>query len=354
MLIAADKLRHFTTQLFLRGGATPYESEVTADHLVLANLKGHDSHGVGMAPSYVHAMRRGNLQPDQHAEIVIDSGAVVLIEGHEGFGQVIGKEAMDIGLQRAQQHGLACVGVRNSYHLGRIGTYGEQCGEAGMVSVHFVIAVGHQPQVSPWAGRTARIQTNPFCCSVPRDNDDPIVLDMATSAIAMGKVRVAYNAGTKVLDGALRDHNGEPTNDPRVAFEDPRGTMGPFGTYKGYGLATMCELLGGALIGQWTMQPGNPRVGTSINHMLTFILKPSVFGPTDKFQEEVSAFVAYMHETEPAKGHDRVRIAGEPEREALAIRSVDGIPIDDKSWNDLCRAAKVAGLSDEEIEEMTI
>ena len=120
--------------------------------------------------------------------------------------------------------------------LGRIGTYAERCGDAGMVSVHFVNVVGHAPLVSPWGSRERRLQTNPFCVAVPRDDDSPIVLDMATSAIAMGKVRVAYMSGKAVPEGALLDHEGMPTTDPRTMFEAPVGALGPFGTYKGYGL----------------------------------------------------------------------------------------------------------------------
>src|SRR4029450_2103420 len=145
---------------------------------------------------------------------------------------------------------VVCVGLRNAHHLGRIGAYGEPCGRAGLVSIHFANVVGHEPQVSPWGGRERRMTTNPFCCVVPQESAPPIVLDMATSAIALGKVRVAFLKGEPVPDGVLVDAEGKPTNDAEVMYQAPFGALGPFGQHKGYGLALMCELLGGALAGE--------------------------------------------------------------------------------------------------------
>lgn len=349
MRIAAEKLQLFTSDLFVAAGADRADADQTAEHLVLANLKGHDSHGVVMAPSYVGNIERGFLDPRAHIEIVRDSGSVLLIDGCTGFGQVVGREATAVGIARARENGIACVGLRNAHHLGRIGAYGEMCAEANMVSIHFVNVVGHEPLVAPYNGAERRLQTNPFCAVAPRDNAPPIVLDMATSFIAFGKVKVAYNAGNLIRDGALVDHNGLPTNDPRVMFSEQGGAVLPFGLYKGYGLALMCELFGGALVGEWTMQPEHERVGTVINNMLMLVLNPEVFGGTERFQHEVTAMVDYLHDTQPAKGVDRVRIPGEPERETMAERSVEGIPLDDQTLSELLNAAKAVGMSDSEM-----
>lgn len=351
MVINADRLCRFVTRVFVAAGADEAFAKETAEHLVLANLKGHDSHGVGMLPTYVGNIVRGNLHPNAHMAVRRDKGAVVLADGCFGFGQVVGREATELAIARAKENGLVCVGLRNAHHLGRIGTYGELCGEAGLVSVHFVNVVGHQPLVSPWGSRERRLQTNPFCTVVPRDGDAPIVLDMATSAIAMGKVRVAYMSGKPVPDGILRDHEGKPTNDPKTMFEAPVGSLGPFGTYKGYGLALMCELLGGGLAGEWTMQPGHERVGTVVNNMLMFVLDPDAFGGREAFQREVLAMVDYAKSAAPAEGFDRVRIPGEPEIEAMAERSANGIPIDDNSWQALLDAARQAGMGEDEIRD---
>jgi len=353
MLIDHEKLAEFVSRIFLGAGSTPEAAAKVAHHLVAANLKGHDSHGVGMVPAYVGNIRAGHLKVDAEAKVIRDQGAVLLVDGQFGFGQVVGSQATDLAIARARETGIVCMGVRNCHHLGRIGSYGEQCGEAGMVSMHFVNVVGHGPLVSPFAGRERRMSTNPFCCVVPRVDDMPIVLDMATSAIAQGKVRVAYNKGEPVPAGSLLDHQGTATSDPKVMFEEPFGSLGPFGAHKGYGLAVMCELLGGGLAGQWTAQPANPRDNTIVNHMLMMVLDPAAFGGLERFQAEVSAMVEYLHSATPAQGVDKVRIPGEPEREFAAVRSVQGIPIDPTSWATITKAAVAAGLSETEIERLT-
>jgi uncharacterized oxidoreductase len=353
MLIAQDTLTRFTAEIFITAGAPDAHAHTVAEHLVEANLKGHDSHGVGMIPHYIHNLQQESMSPGAEIEVVKDNGAVLLVDGNRGFGQVVGRQATALALERVRETGIVCLGLRNAHHLGRIGGYGEQCGNAGFISLHFVNVVGHPPQVSPWAGRERRLGTNPFCCVVPRPGDTPVVLDMATSAIAQGKVRVAHMKGEPVPDGALVDAEGVPTNDPGVMFSDPAGALGPFGAHKGYGLALMCELLGGALAGEW----GRPAIrganDTIINHMLMFVLDPEAFGNRSAFESELRDVIEYMHSTTAAKGHDRVRIPGEPELESLAERSANGIPVDDNSWSAILRTADRAGLSPERVGELT-
>ena len=278
----------------------------------------------------------------------------MVVDGQFGFGQVVGREAADLAIERVNNTGVVCMGVRNCHHLGRIGTYAEHCAAAGLVSIHFVNVVGHDPQVSPWGGRERRMTTNPFAVAVPRQDAPPVVLDMATSAVALGKVRVAYNAGKQVPPGALVDHEGSPTTDPAVMYEQPFGALGPFGQHKGYGLAVMCELLGGALAGEWTAQPENHRSHHIVNHMFMCVVDPQAFGGVDKFRTEVDAMVDYLYSTTPAKGFDRVRVPGDPERESMTQRLADGIPVDDNTWDGVVKAATAAGMSAERIEQLTV
>jgi len=349
MLISADQLTKLVESIFTSQGAAPAFAHEVAAHLVAANLKGHDSHGVGMTPAYVNNIRAGLLKVDAEASVIKDNGAVMVIDGQFGFGQVVGRQAMDLLIERVKSTGVVCAGVRNCHHLGRIGTYAEQCAEAGLVSIHMVNVVGHEPQVSPWGGRDRRMTTNPFTCAVPRHQEDPVVLDMATSAVALGKVRVAYNAGKEVPAGALVDHEGTPTTNPAVMYEKPFGALGPFGQHKGYGLAVMCELLGGALAGEWTAQPENHRSHHIVNHMFTCVVDPAAFGGLDKFHHEVTAMVDYLHSATPAKGVDKVRVPGEPERESMAQRLADGIPVDETTWSAVLGAAQVAGMSEADL-----
>lgn len=347
MNIEKERLVGFAAQVFERVGTNTDKATEVAEHLVAANLKGHDSHGVGMIPNYIGSALDGKMSVNADAKIALDKGAVLLVDGQRGYGQVVGRQATEMGIERARAQGIACVGARDCHHLGRIGTYGEIAAAAGLVSIHFVNVVGHQPFVAPWGGRQKRMQTNPFCCAVPTSGE-PIVLDMATSAIALGKVRVAAHKGVPVPEGSLFDAEGVPTNDPGAIAKG--GALGPFGQHKGYGLALICELLGGGLAGEWTMSDtGKQEEVVTINHMLMFIVDPDLFGGAEHFRREVTAMESWLRDSEPAVGFDKVRLPGEPERETMAERLTNGIPIDDGSWGAITAAARKAGMPDEEI-----
>jgi uncharacterized oxidoreductase len=216
--------------------------------------------------------------------------------------------------------------------------------------MHYVNVVGHDPQVAPFGGTRPRLSTNPFCCAIPIEGRDPIVLDMATSAIAAGKVRVARNSGLQVPEGSLIDHEGNPTTDPNVILQDPPGAQIHFGKHKGFGLAFVCELLAGALTGAWSIQPGNERKGTVVNHMLTFILNPEVVGDKQKFTAEAIAMIDYMKSTPTARGVDSVLIPGEPERIAQKDRMANGISIDETSWEGILKAGEAVDFNREQVQ----
>lgn len=243
---------------------------------------------------------------------------------------------------------MACLALRNACHIGRIGAYGEQCAEAGLISMHHVNVVGSGPAVAPFGGREARMLTNPYCCALPRADGDHIVLDFATSAIAIGKLRVAFMKGELAPPGALVDASGQPTDDARTFFAgEGRSMLLPFGLHKGGGMQILCELLGGALAGQWTMQPGADRAfGAAVNNMLSIVIDPDAFGSRAAFEAEAEAMIGYIRSTAPAEGFDRVRLPGDPERESLARRLADGIPIDDNTWAQIRQAGQSVGLEE--------
>src|SRR5580698_3914695 len=156
MLIHAEPLTRLTAAILERAGAEAERAGICADHLVEANLKGHDSHGVGMAPAYVSWIAAGKLRPNQRGEVVQDSGAILVVDGGYGLGAAVARETIELAIARARQFGVACVALRNSCHIGRVGTYGEQCADAGMVSTHYVNVVGGGPTVTPFGGREPR------------------------------------------------------------------------------------------------------------------------------------------------------------------------------------------------------
>ena len=350
MRIDQRPLIQVAAAILQKAGAELDRAQAVAEHLVAANLKGHDSHGVGMIPNYVKSMMSELIHPQNDALLTRDSGAVLTFDGNLGFGRVVGMQAMDQGIERAKSHGISCVALGNAAHLGRIGAFAEHCAEAGLISTHYVNVVGHDPMVVAYGGRDRRFITNPFCCAVPRADGQHVVLDMATTTVAAGKVRVAYMKGEPVPDHSLVDRNGVETTDASVIFsKDGGGAMQPFGLHKGYGLMVMCELLGGALGGNFTMQPGNPRIGATLNNMLSVILDPSAIGDLAAYDAEVTAMIDYIYASEAADGVEKVLIPGDPERQSLAARSRDGIDIDENSWQDITNAATAAGLSEKEI-----
>src|SRR5688500_1801222 len=176
------------------GGSDAGEARLVAENLVTANLLGHDSHGIGMIPRYVDALLEGGLSVNQHPRVKLDSGAMLSLDGCQGYGQVIGHEAMAMAIERAKAHGLCIMALGRSHHLGRIGQWGEQAVNQGLVSIHFVNVIS-RAIVAPHGGADARFGTNPVCIAIPVPGEPPFVLDMATSAVAQGKVRVAHNKG---------------------------------------------------------------------------------------------------------------------------------------------------------------
>jgi uncharacterized oxidoreductase len=284
---------------------------------------------------------------------VRDAGAVLTIDGDLGFGQVVAKETMDHGIARAKQLGICAIGLRNAHHIGRIGHWAEQCAREGLVSFHFVNVAGH-PQVAPFNGIDGRFGTNPFCAAFPRAGREPVVLDFATSSIAVNKTRVAYNKGLQVPPGCLMDHEGKPTTDPRVMHEPPFGSLNTFGGYKGYGLAAMCEIFAGALSGGFTTR-AETRNTTSVivNCMLSVIIDPAAFDAPHA-QAEADAFIAWVKAAPTLEGKGEIYMPGEPERRMRAERGEQGIPIDTTTWNQIVAAARTAGVAEDEIARLRL
>jgi uncharacterized oxidoreductase len=323
------------------GGSNATEARLVAENLVTANLLGHDSHGIGMIPRYIDAVLEGGLAPNQHPKATVDTGALLALDGCKGYGQVIGREAMQMAIERTKKLGSCVMTLGNSHHLGRIGHWAEMAVARGFVSIHFVNVISHA-RVAPYGGRDARFGTNPCCIGVPLPGEAPFLLDYATSAVAQGKMRVAHNKGEKVPPGRLIDTEGHPTNDPRYAVVPPFGAMLPFGEYKGYGMAIACELLGGALTGGGTWHYEESSKQRVMNGMLAIVIDARRLGTASAFEREARLFLDWLRKARPAPGFDRVRIAGEPEREMRAKRARDGIPVDETTWEEIqCAADKV-------------
>jgi hydroxycarboxylate dehydrogenase B len=351
MIFQEKNLVRAIEAIALAGGSKPEEAKLVAENLVIANLTGHDSHGVGMMPRYVEALLEGGLHPNRKVEVKLDGGALLALDGGAGYGQSIGLQETRLAIERAKQHGLSITTLGNSHHLGRIGHWAEMAVAEGLVSLHFVNVISFA-RVAAYGGADGRFGTNPVCIGIPLPGEAPFLLDMATSAVAQGKLRVAHNKGVKIPLGWLIDRDGNPTDDPKWGVVQPFGAMQTFGGHKGYGLAVACELLGGALTGggTWHYPEGTKR--RVLNGMLSIVIDPERLGTKETFERETREYLDWIRKSPPAPGFDRVRIAGEPEREYRAARERDGVPVDESTWKEILGAAAKLKIPAEKIEAL--
>ena len=350
-LFQKDVLARCVEAVVAAGGSDAREARIVAENLVTANLTGHDSHGVGMIPRYIDSLLEGSLKVNQHPRMQFDGGAMISLDGQSGYGQVIGLEAMEIGIGRAKQHGMCLMGLGRSHHLCRIGQWAEQAVAAGLISIHFTNVLSRSI-VAPFGGADARFGTNPMTVGIPIPNEPPFILDMATSAVAQGKIRVAHNKREKVSPEWLIDNHGQPTDDPRYGVIEPFGALRTFGLHKGYGLAVVCELLGGALTGGGTWHSDDRSKKRVWNGMFTILIDPKRLGTGDVFAQETTAFLESLRRSPVAPGVDKVRIAGEPERETRAKREREGIAVDDNTWAEILAAGEKLKLPRAELEKI--
>ena len=329
-----------------------------AANLVMANLSGHDSHGVGMLPRYVDAVLEGGLKPNAAARVTADLGSMLALDGQRGYGQVVGEQAMQMAIARAKAHGSCIMSLAQAHHLGRIGHFAEMAAAQGLVSLHFVNVLS-RAVVAPWGGADGRFGTNPCCIGIPLAGrpdragsapaDAHFILDFATSRVAQGKMRVAYNQGQQVAPGTLIDEHGQPTTNPGVVVvPQANGLLGAlltFGEHKGFGLAVACELLGGALSGSGTWHQADAApVRAVVNGMLSILIDPARLGTQASFEQEALAFVDWVQASPPGPDGEGVQIAGDPERAARAQRQRDGIVVDTQTWQEILDAGRKVGV----------
>lgn len=348
-----EQLHRFAVTVLAAAGSCHEEVEIVARHLVEANLAGHDSHGIGMIPTYVKSLQVGALVANATLQPVLDQGSMMLFDGQRGYGQRMAREAMVTAIERCRDTGLVFMGLRNAHHMGRIGSYGEQSIAAGLLSLHFVNVVDHRPLVAPFRGTAARYSTNPICFAMPATTDSAaVLLDMATSKTALGKVRVAMNKGEQMAAGTLYDGAGKATTDPAVMFTEPFGAITSLGEHKGYGIALFCELLAGVLTGGGTIQPNNPQLGGIVNHMATILVDPQRLVDHQWMAAEIAALVAYVKSAPAENPECPVLVAGEPEMLVRAEREQNGIPVDMTTCEQLVAAAQQVGIDPRKAEAL--
>ncbi len=324
--VQETELDRFTRQVFEACGMTPEGAAILADNLVQGELHGLGSHGVSrLLPTYAQRLLGGGINPRPTLRVLSRRGTTGVVDGDAGPGALVGQFAMDLVLEMAREFGSGWVTARNSQHFGAAFLFARRALPLGMIGFATTAAI---PMVLPYGGKRPALGTNPLCVAVPGGERGNIILDMATSVVARGKVQVAVLEHKDIPLGWAVDADGNPTTS---AVEGAKGYLLPLGAYKGYGLATIVEVFSSVLSGA--------AVASEIGAMFTDASTPQRMGhffgaldvagflPVDEFRARVDALIAYLKSVPKADGVEEILVAGEPEARRAAVNRVAGIPL---------------------------
>lgn len=330
-VVQPGRLKEVGAALLRAAGASQNEAEAVAEGCVSANLAGHDSHGVIAIPNYIERIKAGHIVPGEKWTIVQESPTTTVIDGHWGFGFYVNTRAMELTIEKARVSNLAACTVFRQSHVGRLAAYPLMAARAGMIGIATADSGRSSKMVAPFGGREARLGTNPISIAVPSDLDGPLYLDMATSAVAAGKVSLAVARNEPIPQGWVVSKDGKMTTDPRDLKQG--GALLPLGGsegYKGSGLAAVVEILCGILTGLgFGVEPsGRHNDGTFMA-----VFNVEAFRPLKEFKREVADFGRYLNATPPSEGSQGVLYPGEIEHRTETLRRETGIDIEDATWD---------------------
>src|ERR1017187_668190 len=332
-IVQADRLTRIGAALLKAAGASEEEANAVAVGCVNANLAGHDSHGIIAIPTYIDRIKVGHIVPGAKWTIVQESPTTTVIDGHWGFGFHVNAKAMALTIEKAKTANVAACTVFRQSHVGRLATYPMMAMREGMIGLATADSGRSPKAVAPFGGREARLGTNPISIAVPSDLEAPFYLDIATSAVAAGKVMLSVARGEQVPKGWIVDSEGRQTTDPR-AFRQGGALLPLGGTegYKGSGLAAMVEVLCGLLTG---LGFGVEPTGRHNDGCFMAVFNVAAFRPLKDFKKEVAEFARYLKATPPSEGSTGVFYPGEVEYLREQQRRVSGIDVEDATWDKL-------------------
>lgn len=343
MCVTSDRLLRFSAECLHKLGLSEGDAELTARSLVWASLRGVDSHGLVLLKEYAERIRLGGIDPVSSASIVTETATTAVMDAGSGVGQVAASQAMKLAIEKAAQTGVGMVGVRNSSHFGAAAFYSMMAVEHQMIGF---ASTNAPPSMAPWGGKARLLGTNPFSVAIPAKTYPPIVLDMATSASAWGKVFIAMQQGKKIPLTWVLDKNGEPTDDPAIALDG--GLIQPLGGYKGYGLSLMVDILTGVLTGgafadhlpAWNDKAQPQQCG----HLLAAV-RIDAFIEYNDFCERIDELITTIKHSPLAANSDRIYVPGEIEYESEQQRRAHGIPVHAALKEDLITLAADLGVT---------
>lgn len=340
-IFSGDYLKNLGTDIFCACGAPRDEARIVANELVEANLMGLDSHGVVRYIWYVEEVLNGHIKPGAPVEILKETPTTAVVDCGFNFGPVGANRMVDIACQKAKKCHVSCVVSWRNHHVGRLGAYVQKIAEYGM----FAFATATSPKsghyVSPWGGKEGRLATNPLAYAVPTSGY-PVVLDMSTSMISEGQIRILMHEDKPIPAGCVLDADGNPTTDPKAFYGPPRGTILSLGGtmgYKGFGLSLLVEILGSTLVGETISEEYN-----YMNGLCLIVIDPGAFCGIDRFTELMDQVCEYTTTVSTAPGFDEVVMPGALDFRTREVRKVHGIPLDDHTWELITNAAQKVGV----------
>ena len=342
--IQADRLTRISAALLKAAGASDEEASAVAVGCVNAHLAGHDSHGIIAVPTYIDRIKAGHIVPGAKWTIVQESPTTTVIDGHWGFGFHVNAKAMALTIEKAKTANVAACTVFRQSHVGRLAAYPMMAMREGMIGLATADSGRSPKHVAPFGGREARLGTNPISIAVPSDLEAPFYLDMATSAVAAGKIMLSVARKEEIPKGWIIDAEGRHTTDPTQYRKG--GALLPLGGsegYKGSGLAAMVEVLCGLLTG---LGFGVEPTGRHNDGCFLAVFKVDAFRPLAEFKREVTEFARYLKDTPLSEGSNGVFYPGELEYLREQERRKNGIEIEDATWTTLRNLAAELKLND--------
>jgi LDH2 family malate/lactate/ureidoglycolate dehydrogenase len=333
----AEYLKNFTAAVFMHFGVAEADAWQAANVLSRSDLRGIDSHGVARLHTYFEMLELGRINPKPDIKIVREKSSVATVDGDNGLGLVVGPKANEIAMEKAERHGSGWVSVCNSNHFGIAGYYPLQALERDLIGWAMTNST---KLVAPLWGAERMLGTNPIAIAFPGHREAPIVIDMATSAVAYGKIEIALRQRAEVPKGWVVDKDGRDTTHPQDMIDGgaqlPLGSERELGGHKGYALAAMvdilCSVLSGANWGPFAppfalrQEIPERSVGKGIGHFFG-AMQIDAFIDKEEFKKQIDEWIQVFRNTKAAPGTNGPLIPGDPEREAEAIRSKEGIPL---------------------------
>lgn len=347
--ISAACAQAFIETALLTQGLASEDAAQVARLMTEADLQGSDGHGIIRLPQYIKRLRAGGMNPRPTMRIVEERAATAVVDGDNGMGHLVVSHAVDIAIGKARECGVAWVGTRNSNHAGPASLYVRRALEHDMLALYF--AVGNANHLPPWGGMDMLLSTNPIAAAIPGAEEPPVVLDMATTVAAYGKVKARAKAGKQMPVGWMIDRQGQPLTDPRRSEE---GFLLPIGDHKGYGLALVIGLLAGTLngaaMGRDVIDFNADHVTTTNTGQAIIMVDLAAFGDVAAFKARVDALERDIRSSERLPGVDRIWLPGEQSHAKRGAYAVEGYPISAGLLGELDQLAADLGIAPVEVE----